>query len=409
MCRGVPQKGNTDGGGIKMGKRKGLEVSIAAAEAVALADVDVVAAYPITPQTHIVEHLAELVNNGELDAEFVPVESEHSALSVCVGASAAGARAFTCTSAQGLALMNEIVYIASSMRLPIVMILANRSLSAPLSIWNDHSDAMSVRDTGWIQVFTQNGQEIFDHIFFAYRVGEDPRVSLPVMLHMDGFILTHMIEPVEFWSQDQVKAYLPPFRPINRLDPERPVTMGAFAMPHLFTETKYAQDVATAGSMPVILSAWEEMEKVTGRRYFPVERYRTEDAETIFVVQGSFAETISAAVDELRAKGQPVGLIMQRLWRPFPFELFREAVKGSKDLIVIDRAISFGGQGGPLAIELRSSLFGMEDPPKVTNFICGLGGRDVTVDDFIKIYERAKEKTAKKSLQEDFEFYGVRS
>ncbi len=392
-----------------MGKRRGLEVSVGAAEAVAMADVDVIAAYPITPQTHIVEHLAELVNNGELDAEFVPVESEHSALSVCIGASAAGARTFTCTSAQGLALMNEIVYIASSMRLPIVMILANRSLSAPLSIWNDHSDAMSVRDTGWIQVFAQNGQEVFDHIFFAYRVGEDPKVSLPVMIHVDGFIVTHVIEPVEFWEKEQVERYLPPFKPISRLDPERPVTMGAFAMPQLFTETKVAQDMATTQSMEVILSAWEEIYKITSRRYRPVEAYRTEGAETIFVVQGSFGETLSVAVDELRAKGEPVGLVMPRLWRPFPFELFRSAVKGAKNLIVIDRAISFGGQGGPLAIELRSSLFGLPAPPRVINFICGLASRDVTVEDFKNIYERAVDGSKAPVFQEDFQFYGVRS
>lgn len=394
---------------MKMGDKKGLEVSVAAAEAVALADVDVVAAYPITPQTHIVEHLAELVNNGELDAEFIPVESEHSALSVCVGASAAGARTFTCTSAQGLALMNEIVYITSSMRLPVVMILANRSLSAPLSIWNDHSDAMSVRDTGWIQVFTQNGQEVFDHIFFAYRVGEDPKVSLPVMIHMDGFIVTHVIEPVEFWTREQVNSYLPPFSPVNRLHPDKPVTMGAFAMPHLFSETRVAQDVATVNSLQVILSAWDEMEKVVGRRYNAVETYKTEGAETLFLVQGSFAETLSIAVDDLRAKGEAVGLIMPRLWRPFPFEIFRSTIKGAKNLIVIDRAISFGGQGGPLAIELRSSLFGMENPPNVLNFICGLASRDVTVEDFQKIYERAKQKAKSKAFQEDFEFYGVRS
>jgi len=391
-----------------MGMRRGIEVSIAAAEAVAMADVDVVAAYPITPQTHIVEHLAELVNNGELDAEFIPVESEHSALSVCIGASAAGARTFTCTSAQGLALMNEMVYIASSMRLPIVMILANRSLSAPLSIWNDHSDAMSIRDTGWIQIFTQNGQEVFDHMFFAYRVGEDPRVLCPVMIHMDGFIVTHVIEPVEFWDKEQVKEYLPPFKPKFRLHPDEPVTMGAFAMPHLYTEAKVAQDIALKNSMPVILSAWDEMEKIVGRRYRPVETYRTDDAEIVFIVQGSFGETLQMAVDELRAKGEAVGLMMLRLWRPFPFDEFRALAKDKK-LIVIDRAISFGGQGGPLAIELRSALYGMEKMPVVMNYICGLASRDVTVEDFMKMFEMAKSKFLKPITQEQFEFYGARS
>ncbi len=392
-----------------MGKRRGLEVSVAIAEAVGMANVDVVAAYPITPQTHIVEHLAEMVNNGELDAEFVPVESEHSALSVCVGAAAAGARTFTCTSAQGLALMNEIVYIASSMRLPIVMVLANRSLSAPLSIWNDHSDAMSIRDTGWIQVFLQNSQEAFDHIFFAYRVAEDRGVLLPVMLHIDGFIMTHVIEPVEFWEEDQVKDYLPPFEPVHRLHPDRPVTMGAFAMPILYTEAKVAQDMAIRSSLPKILEAWEEMEKVVGRRYRPIESYNARDAETLFVIQGSFAETASVAIDELREQGHRVGLLMNRLWRPFPFEEFRRMVRSVRELIVIDRAISFGGQGGPLAIELRSVLYGLDKAPKVYDYICGLASRDVNVDDFKEIYFRTMAKRDQTPLQEEFEYYGARS
>ena len=200
-----------------MGQRVGIEVSIAAAEAAALCDVDVVAAYPITPQTHVVEHLSELVADGRLDAEFVPVESEHSAMSVCCGSAAVGARTFTATAAQGLALMSEIVFIASSMRLPMVMFLANRALSAPLSIWNDHSDTMMVRDCGWIQVFCEEGQDVYDSIFHGFRVAEDQRVSLPYMLNVDGFNLTHVIEPIEFWTKEMVQQYLPPFKPIQRL------------------------------------------------------------------------------------------------------------------------------------------------------------------------------------------------
>jgi len=221
-----------------MAKKRGVEVSIAAADAIGMTNVDVVAAYPITPQTHIVEHLADLVASGELDAEFVPVESEHSAMSVACGSSGAGARTFTCTSSQGLALMNEIVFLAASMRLPIVMILANRSLSGPLSIWNDHSDVMSIRDTGWIQIFAENGQEVFDNVFFAFKVAEDKNVSLPVIVNIDGFGLSHMIEPIEYWEQEMVKQYLPDFEPINRLDPDHPVTMGALGMPDVFTEAK---------------------------------------------------------------------------------------------------------------------------------------------------------------------------
>ncbi|MBA4358876.1 MAG: pyruvate ferredoxin oxidoreductase, partial [Desulfovibrio sp.] len=213
-----------------MAQRVGLEVSLACAEAVKLANVDVIAAYPITPQTHIVEHLAELVADGHLDAEFVPVESEHSAMSACVGSSAAGARTFTSSSAQGLALMHEILFIASAMRLPIVMAVANRSLSGPLSIWNDHSDIMAERDIGWVQTFAENGQEVLDLMLHAFKVGEDPRVILPVIVNMDGFLLTHVIEPMEMPDQAEADAYLPPFAPQQRLDIAKPISMGGVGM-----------------------------------------------------------------------------------------------------------------------------------------------------------------------------------
>ena len=389
-----------------MGKRVGIEVSIAAADAVGMADVDVVAAYPITPQTHIVEHLSELVANGELDAEFIPVESEHSAMSVCCGSSAIGARTFTCTSSQGLALMNEIVFIAASLRLPIVMILANRSMSGPLSIWNDHTDVMSIRDAGWIQVFTETGQEVFDHIMWSFRVAEDPEVSLPVIVNMDGFILTHVIEPIEYWDADMVKKYLPNFNPVNALNPQNPTTVGAFGMPGIYTEAKMAQNEALLNSKPHILKAWEELGKVTGRHYKPVETYKTDGAETVFLSMGSTGDTVAMAVDELREQGKPVGLIKLRLWRPFPFEELREAAKGAKRIIVLDRAVSYGGPGGPVASEIRSVFYGEAEMPEVTNFICGLAGRDVTPNDYIGMYERSE--SVGNARQEDYVFYGVR-
>jgi len=391
-----------------MGKRIGLEVSISAAEAVKMANVDCIAAYPITPQTHIVEHLSELVHNGELDAEFIPVESEHSAMSVCAGVSAVGARVFTCTSSQGLALMNEIVHIVPAMRLPVVMILANRSLSGPLSIWNDHTDLMSVRDCGWVQVFAHNGQEVFDHVLFAYRVAEAKKVSLPVMIHLDGFILTHVIEPVEFWEEEQVKQYLPDFKPVNALHPDNPISMGAFGLPSIYSEVRVAQDEALIQSKDEIITAWKELGDIVGRYYNPVETYRNEDAETLFVTQGSFGETVTLVIDALREEGASVGLVMDRLWRPFPFREFREALQGAKNVIVIDRAISNGGQGGPLAIELRSILYGADNQPAVTNFICGLAGRDVTIQDFKNMYYGAIEKFKGQPLEEDYAYYGVR-
>jgi len=391
-----------------MGERIGIEVSLAAAEAVKMANVDVVAAYPITPQTHIVEHLSELVADGELDAEFIPVESEHSAMSVCCGSSAVGARTFTCTSSQGLALMNEIVFIAPAMRLPIVMILANRSLSGPLSIWNDHTDVMSVRDSGWIQVFTENGQEAFDHVMFCFRVAENPAVSLPVMMNMDGFVLTHVIEPIEFWDQETVNQYLPDFEPVNRLHPDKPVTMGAFGLPGIFTEAKKAQDQALINSKPVILKAWKDMGDLVGRYYKPVETYHVEGAETVFLSMGSVGETVSLAVDQIRAQGKPVGQVRLRLWRPFPFEEFREAVRGIKQMIVIDRSIIYGGVGGPVASEIRSMLYLEENMPTITNFICGLAGRDVTAEDYMAMFEKTEQMVKGRVKQEDYIIYGVR-
>lgn len=389
-----------------MGKRVGMEVSIAVAEAACQADVDVVAAYPITPQTHIVEHLSELVADGHLDAEFVPVESEHSALSVCIGSSAAGARTFTSTSSQGLALMNEVVYIASSLRLPIVMVVSNRSLSAPLSIWNDHSDVMSVRDTGWIQVFAENGQEAYDHVFWAYRVGEDRRVLIPVMLHMDGFILSHMVEALEMVDKELVNSYLPPFEPIHRLHPDKPVTMGAFALPELYTEAKKAQDEALKATWPVLLEGWRQWEELTGRKYNPVETHRTQDAELVLVTMGSMGETACEAADRMRNQGKAVGVMKIRLWRPFPFRQVREVLSKAKVAVVFDRCVSFGGQGGPVASEIRAAMYGEPSRPRVVNFIGGLAGRDVSPQDFQHMVEEALSKM--EDRQEDYEIYGVR-
>lgn len=387
--------------------REGMEVSIAVAEAVALCDADCIAAYPITPQTHIVEHLSELVADGELAAEFIPVESEHSAMSVCCGSSAAGARTFTSTSSQGLALMSEIMYLAASLRLPIVMALVNRSLSGPLSIWNDHSDVMSIRDCGWIQVFVEDGQESVDHMPWAFRVAEDPAVSLPVAVNLDGFILSHMIEPIELWTKEMVQKFLPGFQPVNRLHPDQPVTMGAFAMPDLFTETKMAQNHALLKSKPIILKAWDELAEVTGRRYRPVECYQTEGAKILVVTMGSLGQTAQLAIDSLREEGEAVGLVKLRLWRPFPVEEFRRAVEGAELLVVVDRAISFGGPGGPVAGELRSVLYHTKKPPRVVNLIAGLGGRDVQPNDFEQMVEQAKSRAAA-GREDEYLIYGVR-
>ncbi|MFA5309942.1 MAG: transketolase C-terminal domain-containing protein [Dehalococcoidales bacterium] len=387
--------------------KTGIEVSIALADAVKMCNPDVVAAYPITPQTHIVEHLAELVANGELDAEYVPVESEHSAMSACLGSAAAGARTFTATASQGLALMNEVVYVAAPMRLPIIMAVANRALSAPLSIWADHSDMMSVRDTGWIQIVVENGQQALDNTIIAFRVGEDQRVLLPVMVHLDGFNLTHVIEPIIFPTQEEVDKYLPKNRFPLPLNPDRPVAMGDFGPPAIFMETKWAQQVNLVNSKKVILQAWDEFDKAFGRKYMPVEKYHSDGAKVLLMTMGSSGETASVAIDEMRAAGLDVGQIRLRLWRPFPFEELREAVKDADVLIVIDRAMSFGGPAGPVASEVKSALYNQAKKPKVVSYIISLGGRDTTIDGYKDIVKKGMEIAAKGSRNE-FEIYGVR-
>ncbi len=390
-----------------MAKRVGMEVSLAIAEAVKMSNTDTVAAYPITPQTHIVEHLAELVANGELDAAYVPVESEHSAMSACLGAAAVGARTFTATAGQGLELMHEVLYVASAMQLPIVMAVANRALSAPLSIWGDHSDVMAVRDTGWIQIFVENGQQAFDNVLCAFRIAEDHRALLPVMVHLDGFHLTHVIEPLYLPEQSEVDRFLPPNKYPTPLDPSKPLTMGAFNPPVIYTETKKAQQVNLLAAKKVILESWEEFNRIFGRRYLPIESYQADKARVLLLAMGSFSETAMDAIDKMRAEGKDVGLIRLRLWRPFPFAELRQTVKNADVLIVLDRAVSFGGPGGPVCSEVKAALYHESKKPKVVGFVGGLGGRDISAAGFEDIINRGIE-IARSGSDQEFEMFGVR-
>jgi len=390
-----------------MATKIGMEVSVAIGEAVKLANADVIAAYPITPQTHIVEHLAELVADGELDAEYVPVESEHSAMSACLGSAAAGARTFTATAGQGLELMHEVLYIASSMRLPVVMTVVNRALSAPISIWGDHADAMAVRDTGWIQIFTENGQEVVDNVLCAFRIAEDRRVLLPVMVHLDGFHLSHMIEPILLPEQGEVDQFLPPNQYPLPLDPNKPVTMGGFGPPYIYPEIKWAQEIKLRAAKEVILQVWQEFGDAFGRYYSPLEGYHSEGCQVLLLTMGSFSETAMAAIDKMRSEGKDVGLVRLRLWRPFPFDEIRQAVKNAEVLIVLDRAISFGGPGGPVCSEIRSALYQQDRKPKVIGFVGGLGGRDISASGFEEIVNRGME-IAEKTSRNEFEVFGVR-
>ncbi len=390
-----------------MGTRTGMEVSAAISEAVKLARAEIIAAYPITPQTHIVEELARMVADGELYAEFIMVESEHSAMSACVGAAAVGARSFTATAAQGLALMHEMLYIASGLRLPIVMVVVNRAMSAPISIWGDHSDIMAERDSGWIQLFAETGQEAFDLTIQAFKIAEDQRVSLPVVVNIDGFTLSHVIEPLVVESQEDVDKFLPPFKPVIQLDPDKPITIGAVGFPELYTEIKKQQNVALVESYKVIIEVWKQFREQFGREYHPIETYRSEDAEILIHIAGSTAGTARVAVDMLREKGEKVGLIRTRLWRPYPFGDIRKTVAKAKAIAAVDRCLSFGGPGGPMCSELKAALYNLDQRPFIAGFIAGLGGRDIMIEDFFTIVEETK-RLLEEGQEDEYRMIGVR-
>lgn len=390
-----------------MSKKVGIEASFAVAEAAKLARIEVAAAYPITPQTHIVERLSELVADGELDAEYICVESEHSAMSACLGSVATGARTFTATAGQGLELMHEVLYIASSSRLPIVLVVANRALSGPLNVWGDHSDAMATRDCGWIQVFSIDGQEAFDQTICAFRIAEDPKVLFPVMVHLDGFHVSHVVEPIILLDQEEVDSFLPPFKYPFPLHPDKPVTVGAFATPVIYTEARKAQEEALIATKGTIQKVWDEFGKKFGRHYTPVDTYKTEDAEILLLTMGSFSQTAEIAIDKMRGEGKRVGLVKLRLWRPFPFEELRAAVGNAQVLVVFDRSLSYGGTGGPVCGEVKAALYGEEKRPRIVSFVGGLGGRDVFPEEFEQMVERGLEM-AEKGQERAYEMIGVR-
>lgn len=389
--------------------KKGIEVSIAASIAAQLARVEVIAAYPITPQTHIVEHLSELVADGKLDAVYINVESEHSAMSACCGSSAAGARTFTSTSSQGMELMHEILFIASSMRLPIVMAAVNRALSAPLSIWSDHSDIMAARDTGWIMLFCENGQEVVDSIIMAFKIAEDRRVLLPVMVNLDGFSLSHVIEPIEFPSQEDVDDFLPPYEPLYTLHPDKPVTMGAYGMPELYTEAKYAQEMALIDSKDVVTEVMNDFGKRFKRYYKPVETYNTDNADFVYIALGSIGENIKTAIDGMKVQGKDAGLVSLRLFRPFPKEELLDVLKDKRRIAVIERAMPGGAANGPLFHEIATLLYTEGIDVKLENYILGLGGRDVLPKTFIDIYDGvAHKKDTVPVKDKNYDVIGVR-
>ncbi|MEE9615244.1 MAG: pyruvate ferredoxin oxidoreductase [Thermodesulfobacteriota bacterium] len=351
-------------------------------------DPDVCAAYPITPSTQVVEEFSGYAADGEVSTEFVTVESEHSAMSACIGAAAAGARVMTATSSQGLALMWEMLYIASGLRFPVVMATVNRALSAPINIHCDHSDSMGARDSGWIQLYSETVQEAYDNIFQAVRIAEHETVLTPAMVCLDGFITSHAIESLFLIEDSKVKEFIGEYSPKHSLlDIENPVTYGAMTLPDTYMDLKHEQSRAIARAKDVVVQVGKEFGELTGRTYGLMEEYRLDDADVAVVVLNSAAGTTKVAVDELRRKGMKAGLLKPRLYRPFPHEEIREALKGVKAVCVLDRADSMSGFGGPIFTDVRSALYELPEKPPVVGRIFGLGGRDFKVKDAAAVIE----------------------
>ncbi|MEM2960561.1 MAG: transketolase C-terminal domain-containing protein [Candidatus Bathyarchaeia archaeon] len=391
-----------------MAKIIGLTGNEAIAYAVKQCDVDVVAAYPITPQTIMVEAISEYVHNGEINAEFICVESEHSAMSACVGASLTGARVFTATASQGLALMHEMLYIASGLRCPIVMGVANRALSAPLNIHCDHSDMMGSRDCGWIQIYAENAQEAYDWIIQAFKIAENHRVLLPVSVNIDGFILSHSMEGVEVLEDDDVSKFLPPRKPVITIDPTKPITVGALCLPDYYFEVKFQQLQALKETYDVISEVNREYEYLTGRRYGFIETYGMDDAEAAIVCLGSTAGTAKAVAKTLRGEGKKVGVIKPWVYRPFPEEDIIKAIDNVKALAVLDRACSFGAPFNALCSDIIATLYRYGKDVSVFNCLYGLGGRDITPNDLSAIFNEALETAKTGRVKEYTKFVGVR-
>ena len=366
---------------------------------------DAGAAFPITPQTELMHQFTRFVADGDVDTEMVLVESEHSAMSAVVGEAAAGARVFTATSANGFALMWEILYIVPSLRLPIVMAVVNRALSGNINIHCDHSDSMGGRDTGWIQIYSENSQEAYDNIIQAYKIAETPSVFLPVMVTLDGFILSHTTEPVEILDPKEALDFIGPHKsPYKLLDINNPITVGPLDLHDYYFEHKRAEIEAMENAPATIEKVGKEYEKLTGRSYSFIEKYKMADAELVFISLGSTAGTVKFAVDRLRERGLKVGALKLRVFRPFPHKLLRETLKSIPNVVVLDRCASFGAEGGPVFTETRSSLYGLPNPPTVLNFLYGLGGRDIS---YFQIEETA-EKILGGKVTTPFNYIGLR-
>jgi len=392
-----------------MSIRERLSGNEATAIAMKQINPDVVAAFPITPSTEIPQYFSTFVSNGEVDTEFVAVESEHSAMSATIGAEAAGARAMTATSANGLSLMWEMIYIASSLRLPIVMALVNRAVSGPLNIHNDHSDAMGVRDAGWIMLFSENNQEAYDNMLMAHRIAEHKDVQLPVMVCQDGFITSHSIENIELENDEDVKKFVGQYKPEHYLlNDKEPIAIGPLDLQAYLFEHKAQQAEAMKNAKKVIKEVAKEFEKWTGRKYEFFEKYKLDDAEIAIVCMNSTAGTTKAVVDELREKGVKAGLLKLRMFRPFPAEEIAEALQGLKAVAILDKADSLNSAGGALFEDVTSAMYVNKKQVPMVNYIYGIGGRDTTTMQIESVYNDLQEIVKTGETGNPYRYLGLR-
>ena len=392
-----------------MAKRDRLSGNEAVAIALRQINPDLFPAFPITPSTEIPQYFASFAANGEVDTEFIPVESEHSSMSAAIGASAAGARALTATSSCGLAYMWEELYIAASNRLPLALALVNRALSGPININCDHSDSMGARDSGWIQVYAENNQEAYDNMVQAFRISEHPDVKLPIMVCQDGFITSHAVENIELLEDEEVKGFVGEYEPEHfLLNPACPMAVGPYSVTDYYMEAKRSQAEGMRHAERVVLEVAKEFEALSGRKYGLFEAYRLEDADRAVVMIGSAAGTTKDAIDELRKKGEKVGLLKIRLFRPFPADAVADALKNVKAVAIMDRAEGYTNHGGPLGADVMSALFRAGSNALAVNIIYGLGGRDVRVEDMEQVFTDLKTMIEKQDAGETYRYMGIR-
>ncbi len=381
----------------------------AVAHAIKQVEPDVMPAFPITPSTELPQYVSNFIANGEISTEFIPVESEHSSMSAAIGASAAGARALTATSSCGLALMWEVLYVAASNRLPVCMAVVNRALSGPLNINSEHSDSMGARDSGWLQIYAENNQEVYDNFIQAYRIAEHKDVMLPIMICQDGFITSHAVENITLEDTETVKKFVGRYEPEHYLlNPDEPLALGPYALSNYCMEAKKAQAEAMIRAKKVILDVAKEYEALTGRKYGFFEEYKLKDAEYAIVAIGSSCGTIKDAVDRLRKAGKKVGLLKVRVFRPFPGKEMAKALKKCKAVAVFDRCESYSANGGPLAAELEAALYRNKNTSEVINYVYGLSGRDLTVEQVETVYGELEAAAEHGVRDEKYRYIGLR-